>query len=54
METEEDCKMEETLNNDTSSITPLDTGSTFNSTSNGNTLIKMVKTKLLIALKTNF
>ena len=34
MTNEEDCKLEETLNNNTLSVAPLDTGSTFDSTNN--------------------
>ena len=51
--TEDDCEMEETLNNDTSSIASLDTGSTFDSTNDGNALMKTVKTKSPIMSKTN-
>ena len=44
MANEEDCKLEETLNDDTSSIALLDTGSTFNSTNNENALAQTVRT----------
>ena len=53
MTNEEDCKLEETLNNNTLSVAPLDTGSTFDSTNNENLLTKTVKAKSPIASKTN-
>ena len=53
MVTEENCEMEETLNNDTPSIVSLDTGSTFNSTKNKNALTKTVEAKSPITSKTN-
>ena len=45
MATKEDCEREETLNDDSSSIASLDTGSTFDSTNDENTLTKTVKEK---------
>ena len=53
MATEEDCELEETLNDDTSSVASLDTGSTFDSTNDDNVLMKMAKSKSPIASKTN-
>ena len=50
---EEDCESEETLNNDTSSITSLETGLTFDSTNNENTLTQTVKAKSPAVSKTN-
>ena len=52
MATQEDCKMEETLKDDTSSVASLDMHPIFNST-NDNTLMKTVKAKSPITSKTS-
>ena len=53
MANEEECELDETLSNDTSSVASLDTGLTFNSKDNKDTLTQTAKVKSPVASKTN-